>query len=52
MVVMAADHAHEQGEQQKPAEGRKHALNRTALGLASALMKCGGLGLLITKKPS
>jgi hypothetical protein len=26
MVVMAAGHAHEQGEQQKPAEGRKHAL--------------------------
>jgi hypothetical protein len=25
---MAADHAHEQGEQQEPAEGRKHALSR------------------------
>jgi hypothetical protein len=25
-VVMAADHAREQGEQQEPAEGRKHAL--------------------------
>jgi hypothetical protein len=24
--VMAADHAADQGEQQKPAEGRKHAL--------------------------
>jgi hypothetical protein len=26
VVVMAADHAREQGEQQQPAEGRKHAL--------------------------
>jgi hypothetical protein len=28
-VVMAADHAHEQGEQQEPAKGRKHALKRS-----------------------
>jgi hypothetical protein len=26
VVVMAADHAREQGEQQEPAEGPKHAL--------------------------
>ena len=26
VVVMAADHAHEQAKQQEPAEGRKHAL--------------------------
>jgi hypothetical protein len=27
VVVMAADHAHEQAKQQEPAEGRKHALS-------------------------
>src|SRR5918996_5164779 len=34
VVVMAADHAHEQSEQQEPAESRKHALSATFL-------KCG-----------
>jgi hypothetical protein len=30
-VVIAADHAHEQGEQQEPAEARKHALRQLAV---------------------
>jgi hypothetical protein len=44
VLVMAADHAYEQGEQQEPAEGRQYTLNSAPARIRSAGRSVGAAG--------